>query len=71
MLRPHLEGDQGGQSYPQMAVQCGMTEGALKVAVHRMRQRYGQLLREEIVRTVSSPAEVQAELRHLLRIVGT
>ena len=43
-----------------------MTEGALKVAVHRLRQRYGELVRAEIAQTVASPAEVEQELQHLL-----
>ena len=47
-----------------------MTETAVKAAVHRLRQRYGRLLREEIAETVASPAEVDEELRHLLRGPG-
>jgi RNA polymerase sigma-70 factor (ECF subfamily) len=46
-----------------------MSETAVKAAVHRLRQRYGRLLREEIAETVSSPAEVDEELRHLLGVV--
>jgi RNA polymerase sigma-70 factor (ECF subfamily) len=46
-----------------------MTETALKAAVHRLRQRYGRLLREEIAETVTSPVEVDEELRHLLEVV--
>ncbi len=41
-----------------------MTETAVKAAVHRLRQRYGRLLREEIAETVTSEAEVDEELRH-------
>jgi RNA polymerase sigma factor (sigma-70 family) len=69
-LRPQLQGDRGGRPYPEIAAELGMSESAVKVAVHRMRHRYGEILREEIERTVGSPAEVQDELRHLLRIVG-
>lgn len=47
-----------------------MSEGAVKVAVHRMRHRYGELLREAIARTVSSPEEVDEELRYLIGVVG-
>jgi RNA polymerase sigma-70 factor (ECF subfamily) len=43
-----------------------MTEGAVKVAVHRMRRRYRELLREEIAHTVASPEEVNDEIRYLL-----
>ena len=42
-----------------------MSAGAVQVAVHRLRRRYGELLRQEIAQTVSSPAEVDEELRHL------
>jgi hypothetical protein len=47
----------------------GMTETAVKAAVHRLRQHYGRLLREEIAETVNSESEVDQELRHLLEIV--
>jgi len=70
-LRPQLQGDRGGRPYPEIAAELTMTESAVKVAVHRMRQRYGEILREEIQRTVGSPADVQEELRHLLCIVGS
>jgi RNA polymerase sigma-70 factor (ECF subfamily) len=42
-----------------------MSEGALKVAAHRLRRRYGELLREEIAQTVAWPKEIKAELNHL------
>ena len=42
-----------------------MTEGAVKVAVHRLRRRYRQLLREEIAQTVASPEEIDDEIRYL------
>ncbi len=43
-----------------------MTEGAVKVAVHRMRRRFRSLLREEVAATLADPGEVEEELRHLL-----
>jgi RNA polymerase sigma-70 factor (ECF subfamily) len=42
-----------------------MTEGAVKVAVHRLRRRYGELLRAEVAHTVTDAAEIEAEIRHL------
>ena len=42
-----------------------MSEGAVKVAVHRLRSRFRNLLRDEIAQTVSSPQEVEVELRYL------
>lgn len=69
-LRPCLQGDRSGPGYAAMAAELSMSEGAVKVAVHRLRQRYGELLREEVARTVSRPAEVDEEIRHLIAVVG-
>ena len=69
-LQPHLQGERGGPLYAEVAARHAMSEGAIKVAVHRLRQRYGELLREEIARTVSSPEEVDDELRHLITVSG-
>ena len=51
--------------YAEIATRLGMSEGAVKVAVHRLRQRYREVLRAEIADTVASPAEVEDELRNL------
>jgi len=61
-----LSGDPAEAPYAEMAGSLNMTEGALKVAVHRLRQRYGELVRAEIAQTVAGPAEVDQELRDLL-----
>ena len=45
-------------------------EGGVKVAVHRMRQRYRELLRAEIANTVASPGEVDAEMHHLFNVLA-
>jgi len=42
-----------------------MTEGAVKVSAHRLRRRFGELLRDQIERTVADPSEIDAELREL------
>jgi DNA-directed RNA polymerase specialized sigma24 family protein len=55
----------------ELARRLDMTVGALKVAIHRLRKRYRALLREEIAQTVSTPAEVDAELRHLLTVIAS
>jgi len=60
-----LSGENDGESYAVLGVELKMTEGALKVAIHRLRQRYGELLRAEIAQTVSDPAEVDGEIRYL------
>ena len=56
--------------YAQLGAQLNMSEGAIKVAVHRLRQRYREILREEIAQTVSSAEEVEEELRHLFAALG-
>jgi RNA polymerase sigma-70 factor (ECF subfamily) len=61
-----LEGDGQAPSYREIGIALGMTEGAVKVAAHRMRSRYRELLREEVARTVADPGEVEAELAELL-----
>jgi RNA polymerase sigma-70 factor (ECF subfamily) len=53
-------------SQAEIAREFGMTENAVKQALHRLRQRYRQLLREEIAQTVATPAEIEDELRHLI-----
>ena len=50
----------------EMAARFGISDGAIRVTVHRLRQRYKELLREEVAHTVSDPAEMDDELRHLL-----
>lgn len=67
-LKPCLTGENPDR-YAEIAETLGTTPAAVKAAVHRLRQRYGRLLREEIGETVSSPAEVDEELRHLLGVV--
>lgn len=58
-------------SYSKAAEELVTSEGALRVAVHRMRKRFGALLREEISATVADPAEVDDELRFLLAALST
>lgn len=56
--------------YRDVAAELGMSESAVKVAVHRLRRRFGTLLREEVARTVADPERVDEELRFLLDAVG-
>jgi len=64
-LKPTLTEASRTISYAEIAACLGMSEGAVKVAVHRLRQRYRELLRAEIAETVSSSGEVEEELRNL------
>ena len=57
--------DQGETPYAALARELGRSEGALKVAIHRLRKRYRDLFRQEIAETVADPAEVESELRFL------
>jgi RNA polymerase sigma-70 factor (ECF subfamily) len=68
-LKSFVWGEQNGLSHAAMAEQLAMSEGAVRVAVHRLRHRYGQLLRVEIAQTVSTPAEAEEELRYLLAVI--
>ncbi len=68
-LKEFLTGAKGSQSYQQIADELAMTEGAIKVAVHRLRRRYRELLEEEIAQTVAGPEEVEDERRALLAAV--
>jgi RNA polymerase sigma-70 factor (ECF subfamily) len=54
----------------ELAARCGTSVGAVDVAVHRLRRRYGELLREEIANTVSEPGEIEEEIRHLKAVLG-
>ena len=68
----HFKGCLTGASpdrYQDIAVTLGMTETAVKAAIHRLRQRYGRLLRDEIAATVASPADVDEEMRYLLGVI--
>jgi RNA polymerase sigma-70 factor (ECF subfamily) len=56
-------------SQAQIADELGMTENAVKQASHRLRQRYRQLLREEIAHTVMAPGDIEDELRHLIAVL--
>ena len=57
--------DSGAQTYRQLAGQLGLTEGAVKVSVHRLRRRFGELVREQVEKTVANPDEIDDEIREL------
>ena len=69
-MRFALTGSRSEVPYAELAGRLQTTDGAVRVAVHRLRQRYRELLRAAIADTVSSPEEVEEELRHLLRAVS-
>jgi RNA polymerase sigma factor (sigma-70 family) len=68
-MRPALTADRGTIDYASIADKLGITETAARVAVHRLRQRYRQLIRAEVASTVASPEEVDEEMNHLFRVL--
>ena len=69
-LKVFLTGEQSSVSYAMLAAKLGTNEASLRKEVQRLRHRYGELLREEIARTVASPAEVEDELCHLFTVLS-
>lgn len=65
-----LLGERPAETYAQLGARLGLSEAAIKVTVHRLRQRYRGLLREEIAHTVAQPGEVEEELRYLFEVVS-
>jgi RNA polymerase sigma-70 factor (ECF subfamily) len=61
------EGEDG--LYRQIAADLNMSEGAVRVSAHRLRRRFGDLLREQIGKTVADPAEIDAEIRELFAVL--
>ena len=68
-FRPYLTAETAGVGYKQLAADLSMSESAVKVAIHRLRRRFGDLLREEVLQTVDSPEEVDGEIRHLFSVL--
>lgn len=68
-LRGFIIGDHGETTYAEAGEQLGISEAAAKKAASRMRQRYRELLREEIAQTVSDPEDVEDEIRSLFSSV--
>jgi RNA polymerase sigma-70 factor (ECF subfamily) len=69
-LKPCLIGTRETQPYAVLAAKLGMTEGAARVAVCRLRERYRERLKKDIADTVASPDEVEAEVRHLFHVLA-
>ena len=69
-LQGCLLGERPTETYAQLGARLGMSETAVKVTVHRLRQRYRELLREEIAHTVTRPEEIDEEMRYLFEVVS-
>lgn len=70
-MQGFLPNGRGNISREELAAKRGVTVGAIDVAIHRLRQRFGALLREQVAQTVSSEAEVEEEIRHLISALGS
>jgi len=68
-LKPSVLGDTESGGYGAMAERLGLSEGALRIAMHRLRERYRTLLRAEVASTVATPSEIDDELRHLVAVL--
>ncbi len=67
-LEPALTGEK--VAYPEIATRLNLNEGAVRVAIHRLRVRYRDLVRQEIAQTVATEDDVAAELQHLFAALG-
>lgn len=70
LLEPHLSHRVDATPRAEICRQFNLSPAAVAMSLHRMRHRYGELLREEVAATVSDPAEVEDELRALMEIVS-
>jgi RNA polymerase sigma factor (sigma-70 family) len=69
-LKPFLVDGKGSISFADAAARVGVTEASLKWAVHKLRQRFRELVREEIAHTVSSADEIDDEIRYLFSVLA-
>ena len=70
-LEVFLTDDPRAVSYSTVADRLGMSAGATRVAVHRLRRRYGDILRREIAATVDDPAQIDDEIQGLFAALGS
>jgi RNA polymerase sigma factor (sigma-70 family) len=68
-LKGFVWGDKTIASYAAIAGQLNLSEGTVKVAVHRLRRRFRDLLRAEVANTVARPEDIDLELRHLVSVL--
>jgi RNA polymerase sigma-70 factor (ECF subfamily) len=69
-LKPFLVDGKGSVPFAEAAARVGVSEASLKWAVHKLRRRYRELVREEIAHTVSSPDEIDDEIRYLFSVLA-
>jgi RNA polymerase sigma-70 factor (ECF subfamily) len=69
-LSAYLTGEGPRLAYRELAAELDMSENAVKVAVHRLRRRFGEVLREEIAQTLADQSDVDEEARYLLTVIA-
>jgi RNA polymerase sigma-70 factor (ECF subfamily) len=69
-LKPWLTADASDTTQAELARELSMTENAVRIAIHRLRKRYGELVRLEVAETVADPADVERELGELFDALG-
>ncbi len=69
VLKSSIMGSRETQPYAALAAELKMSEDAVKMAVHRLRERYRKRIKAEVAHTVASPADVENEMRHLFRVL--
>ena len=69
-LQPYLSGEPSPGDHERIAASLAMETGTLRVTLHRLRRRFGELLRSEVAYTVVDPAEVEEEIRYLLSVLA-
>ncbi len=70
ILQPFLTGEGKGREYPAAAEKLGLTEGAARVAVHRLRRRFATVFRQIVAETLDSTEDLDAEVRHLVSVLS-
>lgn len=70
LLKPYLTGEEPKKTYREAGLELGISEPAVRQAVHRLRRRFGQVLRDEIADTVAGEDAIDEEVRHLLAVIG-
>ncbi len=70
MIKVFLTAEKSSVCYAEVAKTAGMTEGALRVATHRLRKRFREIFRQEIAQTVASPEAIDEEVRYLMSVLA-
>jgi RNA polymerase sigma-70 factor (ECF subfamily) len=70
MLKPWLEGDSADLSQAETAARLKISEGAIKVAIHRLRKHFRETIRAELAQTVNTASEIDEELRYLVDVLS-